>query len=175
MEAAMKKYLTIALITCVAVMAAAPALRGSQDKPEAMIEHARQALSASQPATEAITKALVDSLSASLLILPETGYAEEYKSRIESVRKMVKEGAMLSKEAYQDLDIAYKLVSGGKTWEIPAALKEAGSDKKGIDKATEICGQLLDAALAERKAGRDEEAVRDLLSFVILVVTPIER
>ena len=171
----MKRYLTIALIASAAVMAAAPAIRSSQDKPEAMIEHARQALGTPQPATEAITKALVDALSASLLILPKTDYAEEYKSRIEGVRKMVKDGAMLSKEAYQDLGTAYKLVSGGKAWEIPAELKAAGSDKKGVDKATEICGKLLDAALAERKAGRDDEAVRDLLSFVILVVTPMER
>jgi hypothetical protein len=171
----MKRYLTIALIASATVFAAAPALRGSQDKPEAMIEHARQLLSAPQPATEAITKALVDALNASLLILPKTDYAEEYKSRIERVRKMVKEGAMLSKEAYQDLGTAYKLVSGGKAWEIPVELKASGSEKKGIEKATEICGKLLDAALAERKAGRNEEAVRNLLSFVILVVTPIER
>jgi hypothetical protein len=171
----MKRYLTIALIACVAVMGAAPALRGSQDKPEAMIEHARQALGTPQPATEAITRALVDALSASLLILPKTDYAEEFKSKIEGVRQMVKEGAMLSPKAYEDLGTAYRLVSGGKAWEIPAELKAPGSQKKGIEKATEICGQLLDAAMAERKAGRNEEAVRDLLSFVILVVTPIER
>ena len=171
----MKRYLTIALFASAAVMAAAPALRSSQDKPEALIESARLVLGTPQPATEAITKALVDALSASLLILPKTDYAEECKSRIEGVRKMVKEGAMLSKEAYQDLGTAYKLVSGGKAWEIPAELKEPGSGKKGIEKATEICGKMLDAALAERKAGRNEEAVRDLLSFVILVVTPIER
>jgi len=139
-----------------------------------MIESARKVLSTPQPATEAITKALVEALSASLLILPKTDYAEEYKSRIESVRKMVKEGAMLSPKAYEDLGIAYKLVSGGKPWEIPAELKAPGSGKKGIEKAVEICGRLLDAALAERKAGRNEEAVRDLLSFVILVVTPVE-
>jgi hypothetical protein len=171
----MKRRLTIALIAFAAVIAPAPALRGSQAGPEAMIESARKALSAPQPATEAITKALGEALSASLLILPKTDYAEEYKSRIEGVRKTVKEGAMLSDKAYQDLGIAYKLVSGGKAWEIPAELKAAGSGKKGIEKAVEICGQLLDAALAERKAGRNEEAVRDLLSFVILVVTPIER
>jgi hypothetical protein len=88
---------------------------------------------------------------------------------------MVKQGAMLSKEAYQDLGTAYKLVSGGKAREIPAELKAAASERKGIDKATEICGKLLDAALAERSAGWNEEAVRDLLSFVILVITPIER
>jgi len=38
-----------------------------------------------------------------------------------------------------------------RTWEIPAELKAPGSGKKGIEKA-----------------------VRDLLSFVILVVTPLE-
>ena len=170
----MKRYLTIALITCAAVIAAAPALRSSQDKPEALIESARKALSIPQPATEAITKALVDALSASLLILPKTDYADEYKSRIEGVRTMVKQGAMLSPEAYEDLGAAYKLVSGGKAWEIPAELKASGSETKGIEKAVEICGTLLDAALAERKAGRNEEAVRDLLSFVLLVVTPME-
>jgi hypothetical protein len=170
----MKRNLTIALVASAAVIVAAPALRGSQAEPEAMIESARQALSTPQPATEAISKALVDALSASLLILPKTDTAEEYRSRIEGVRKMVKEGAMLSDKAYQDLGMAYKLVSGGKAWEIPAELKASGSGTKGIEKAVEICGRLLDAALAERKAGRNEEAVRDLLSFVILVVTPME-
>jgi hypothetical protein len=171
----MKKRLTIALIASAAVIAAAPALRGSQAGPEAMIASARQALSIPQPASESVTKAVVDALSASLLILPKTDYADEYKSRIEAVRKMVKEGAMLSPEVHQDLGAAYKLVSGGQAWEVPAELKAAGSDKRGIEKAVEICSQLLDTALAERKAGRNEEAVRDLLSFVILVVTPIER
>ncbi len=170
----MKKHLTLALIASAAVMAAAPAIRGSQAGPEAMIESARKVLSAPQPATEAITKGLVDALSASLLILPKTDTAEELKSRIESARTMVKEGAMLSPKAYEDLGAAYKLVSGGKAWEVPAELKAPGSEKKGIEKAVEVCGKLLDAAQAERKAGRNEEAVRNLLSFVILVVTPME-
>ncbi|HSA94872.1 MAG TPA: hypothetical protein VLJ16_02390, partial [Acidobacteriota bacterium] len=123
---------------------------------------------------EAITKALIDALDASLAIVPRTDYAEEFKSRVAAVRKMFEAGALFEDKARQYLGLAYKLVSGGKIWEVPAEFKATDGVKKGIEKATELCGKLLDSALAERKAGRNVEACRDLLSFVILVITPIE-
>jgi len=43
-----------------------------------------------------------------------------------------------------------------------------------MKRATEACRRYLEAALAEMKAGNNEKAVRHLLDFVLVVVTPIE-
>ena len=120
------------------------------------------------------SKALVEVLDASLMILPNTDYADEFRSRIEWVRDSLKEGDLFSDKARQYLGLAYKLVAGGSLWQIPEELNDRRSAKKGIERATEICVELLDSALAERKAGNDEKAVRRLIAFVLLVVTPIE-
>jgi hypothetical protein len=155
-------------------MAAVPVLRGSETDPEALISRARKVLMTADAGREAITKALADVLDASLQILPKTDYAEEFRTRIETVKKMFENQVLFSDKGRQYLGLAYKLVSGGKAWEVPAELKASGPDRKGIEKAVEICANLLESALAERKAGRNEQAVSYLLNFVILVITPIE-
>ena len=108
------------------------------------------------------------------MILPKTDYADEFRSRIAWVRDSLKEGILFSDKARQYLGLAYQLVAGGSLWQVPEELKAADPAKKGIERATEICVELLDSALAEHKAGNDEKAVRHLIAFVLLVVTPIE-
>jgi hypothetical protein len=68
----MKSRLTIALVASAAIITAEPSLRGSQAGPEALIESARAVLKAPELPHEAVTIALADVLSASLLIMPET-------------------------------------------------------------------------------------------------------
>jgi hypothetical protein len=162
------------LIGIVFLVAAVSALRSAENEAEALIGRARAAVLTPDSPREAITKALVDALEASLLILPKTEYEAEFRTRIEGVKKTFNEGVLFSDKAYQDLAQAYKLTTRGKAWQIPAELKGSGPEKKGIEKAVEICAKLLDSALAERKAGRNETAVSYLLDFVLLVVTPIE-
>jgi len=171
----MKNNRMSVLIGIVALLAAIPVIGGAQTGAEALIGRARAAVMTPEPGREAITKALVDALNASLLILPRTDQARETRSRIEGVKTIIEKGDIFSAEAYRDLGLAYESVSGGKAWTIPEELKAAGEPKKGIETAVRICGRLLDSALAARKAGRSEEAVRDLLGMVILVVTPIEK
>ena len=172
----MKHVSTFVLIAALGLItiSPAPAFQASQTAPEALIENARALLKAPELPREAVTRALADALSATLLILPKTDYADEFKSRIGTVRKMFEDGALFEDKARQYLGLAYKLVSGGKTWEVPAELKAADGTNKGIEKAVELCGKLLDSALADRKAGRNVEACRALLDFVILIITPIE-
>jgi len=171
----MKNCLTIVFLGIVLALAAVPDLSSAETDAEALIARARAVLNSPDPGGKAITGALVDALDASLLILPKADYEMDYRARIESVKKTFAQGGLFSPEAYQDLVLAYKMTTGGKTWQVPAELKASGEEKKGIQKAVEICGKLLDSALAEKKAGRNERAVSDLLDFVILVVTPIER
>lgn len=175
----MKSRLKVALIGVgfVAVTSSlglARAIAADEARPEALISRARAVLTIPGPPSDAIKEALGNALDASLLILPEAAYAAEAQSLIKAVKKALAEGAWLSEKTHQDLGQAYKLVNGGKAWRVPEELGAAGREKRGIKQATEICARLLDSALAEHRAGRNEAAVRDLLAFVLLVVTPIE-
>lgn len=155
-------------------LAGTSVLAGQETTPEALIGRARAAVVTPEGSRVAITKALTEALDASLLILPKAEFAEEFKTRIAFVKSEIGRGELFSDKARQYLGLSYKLVSGGNAWQIPAELKDPGPTAKGIERATEICVKLLDSALAERKAGRNGEAVRLLLEFVLLVITPIE-
>lgn len=170
----MKTRPMIALAVLGSFLCAAPGLSGQQKTAEAMIEHARGVILAPHFSSEEVTAALAEVLDASLLILPDKDYAAEFKSRIGTVRKMLGEGILFSDKERQYLGFAYKLVNGGVAWKIPAELTAEARMEKGIELARKLCAGLLDSALAERKAGRGEESVRDLLGFVLLVVTPME-
>jgi hypothetical protein len=173
-EAAMKSRLTVALIA-LAVLAGAALARSSEETgPEALISRARAVVLSPHFSREAINGALLDVLDASLLILPRTDRTKECRSRIEEAKKPIVQGELFSEKAYGDLGLAYESVSGGTAWKIPEELTAADAGSKGIEQATKICAKLLDSALAAHKAGRSEEAVRDLLGMVILVVTPIQ-
>lgn len=174
-EVPMKSRRMIAFIGLALLIAAVPALRGSETGPEALIARARAVVLTPDPPSQGIATALGDALTASLMILPKTGYAEEYRSLIGNVQKALDEESFLSEKVYHDLQAAYGLVSGGRPWQLPEELKSSGGDKNGIELATKHCAKILDSALAELKAGRNEQAVGRLLEFVILVVTPIER
>jgi hypothetical protein len=171
----MKNPQTLVVIGIVALLAAIPPLGGAQTGPEALIARARAVVLTPEPGRGTVTGALVDALGASLLILPKTAQTQESRSRIKGVKTIMERGEIFSDQAYQDLGLAYKSVSGGKAWTIPEELTAAGGEKEGIEQAVKICGRLLDSALAAHKAGRSEEAVRDLLGMVILVVTPIKK
>lgn len=156
------------------VLAGASVFAGQEGTPEEMIGRARSAVLTPDGSRDAILEALVDVLGASLMILPDKDYAAEFRSRIGWVRSSLKEGTLFSDKGRQYLGLAYRLVAGGGLWQVPEEIKAADTAKKGIERATEICVELLDSALAERKAGNDEKAVRRLIEFVLLVVTPIE-
>jgi hypothetical protein len=170
----MKKRTMIALVALGLIVSAAPVFAGQKNTPEEMIGRARSAILTPDGSRDAILKALVEVLDSSLMILPKTDYADEFRSRIAWVRDSLKEGILFSDKARQYLGLAYQLVADGSLWRVPEELKSADSAKKGIERATAICVELLDSALAEHKAGNDETAVRHLIAFVLLVVTPIE-
>lgn len=163
-----------ALIGMAALFAAVPAPLTAGDDFETAVGRARSVFWKPDFSREEVTQALGEALDASLMILPASDHAAEVRSRIETVRKMFAEGALFEDKIRQYLGLAYKTVSGGKAWEVPAELKSAFLEADIMARAKKICGALLDSSLAEHKAGRDEAAVRDLLSFVIFVVTPVE-
>jgi len=168
----MKNRSMIAIIAV--ALLAAPYLVSSDEKPEDMINHAYAVIMTPSSPTDAIMLALNEILDASLLILPQTDYAEEYRSRIEGAKKMFTERSLFNDKSHQYLGLAYRLVTGGKVWQVPEELTSVYREKDIMALAKKACQKLIDSARAELKAGRDEQAVRYLLEFVLMVITPIE-
>lgn len=164
----------LALIGTAALLAAVPAPLTAGDDFETTVGRVRSVFFKPHFSREEVTQALGEALDASLMILPASDNAAEVRSRIETVRKMFTDGALFEDKIRQYLGLAYKMVAGGKAWEIPAELQSAYRETDIMAQAKKICGALLDSSLAEHKSGRDEAAVRDLLSFVIYVVTPVQ-
>jgi hypothetical protein len=173
-EAVMKNCAVSAFAVLGLLLPSALAAQSPETGPEAMILRARAVIMVPDASRDAITKALIDALDASLLILPETDDSKEFRSRVETVRKIFDEGRLFSDKARQYLELAYKLVSGGRAWQLPEELKTAYREKDMMERAKNACLKLVDSALAERKAGHNEAAVQRLVEFVILVITPIE-
>lgn len=170
----MPKTATIALIGIGLALTAVPAQGTRENGPEALIGRARTVTLSPHFSREEITKALIEVLDASLLLLPETSYAAEFKSRIDTVRKMLADGGLFEDKIRQYLGLAYKLAAGGQAWAVPEALRSAYREAEIMDRAKKICAALLDGALADIQAGRREQAVRKLIGYVIFVVTPVE-
>jgi hypothetical protein len=170
----MKSSVIVALIAIAALLAGAPALEAQETGPEALIAQARAVTLSAHFSREEITRALIGVLDAALLVLPPASDAAEFKDRVGTVRQMLADGALLEDKIRQYLGLAYKLVSGGQAWAVPEELSSAYREAEIMDRAKKICVALLDRALAGIKAGRREEAVRDLVGFVLFVVTPVE-
>jgi hypothetical protein len=170
----MKKHASVAVIAAAVLLAGAAGLEAQEAGPEALIGRARAVTLSPHFSREEITQALVGVLDATLLVLPPTAYAAEFRGRIETVRKMMGDGVLFEDKIRQYLGLAYKLVSGGNAWAVPEELASAYREAEIMDRAKKICVALLDGALAAIEAGRLEAAVRDLVGFVLFVVTPVE-
>jgi len=170
----MKARTTIILFAFGILPSGAPALRCADTKPEVMISNAASALMGSQASQDAILKALNEILDASLMIMPETEDSGEFRSRVGIAKQMFEERGLFNLKSRQYLGFAYRLVTAGLAWKVPDELSPAYRQKDIMEQAQRICKKLVDSALTEYKAGRNEEAVRDLVGFVLMVITPIE-
>lgn len=168
----MRKISIIALAALGLFAAGIPALGGSGEDPEGMITRAASVIMDHSGDSKA---ALVEILDASLLILPKTDYAGEFRSRIESAKKESRETSLFSDKSYKDLALAYRLVAAGEEFRFPDAVLKADGERTGIEKAVVYCRASIDSALSELRAGRRECAARHLVGFVLMVITPIQR
>ena len=96
-----------------------------------MIVHARTVVLTPDGSRDAIHKALVEVLDASLMILPKTDYADEFRSRIERRQGHDRGGELFSDKAYQYLGLAYKLVAGGQPLAGPGGAQGRQLGKEG--------------------------------------------
>jgi hypothetical protein len=170
----MKIRVAVALVLLTALASSAPLPPPAQASVESAVRNARAVITAAHFSTDDIAKILAEVLDACLAIVPEGESAAEFRSRIGTARTMLLEKELFSDKVRQYIGLSYKLISGGPSWEIPKEITDAAQPKDGIKLATKICLELVDSALVEWKAGRNAAAVIRLLSFVLLVITPIQ-
>lgn len=171
----MKNRSIIALVTVGLFVAAAPVLRCSDTNAGSMITHAVSVIMDRSCSHEAMKAAWFEILDASLLILPRTDYADEYDSRIETAKKQFGSGALFSDEGNEALAQAYRLVAAGEEWKFPEELLKGRGEKDHMEKIRAACQEMIDTALSDLEAGRREQAVRNLLGFILMVITPVYR
>jgi len=138
-------HLPLVLIAIVVLALAPPLLSGSSTDPETMINHARSVILGKDASRDAMLDALVEILDATLLVLPETGYKAEFQSRIEAVRKLLGDGALFSDKVRQYLALAYKLVTGGKAWQLPQELRGPYREADIMEQARKVGARLIDS------------------------------
>ena len=173
-EAVMRTRTTIALVAAGLVLAAIPPLPAEDTPPEVLIRRGAAALTGPDISGKAIMKALGDILDAAVLILPQSEDSEEFRSRVDIAKKTMVERSPLNDKVRQYVGFAYRLASGGKTWKVPEGMTSLYRGKDIMAEARKICQGHIDSALAELKAGRNGQAVLHLLSFVLMVITPVE-
>jgi hypothetical protein len=67
-----------------------------------------------------------------------------------------------------------RLVTAGKRWQVPEELSVPFRERDIMEQAKKLAQKLIDLALSELKGGRNEQSVRYILEFVLMVVTPIQ-
>ncbi len=170
----MKNRIGIALFILGLLVSAAPTVQGSEKDAESMISHAASVLLAQDRSRDAILDSLAEVLDAALLILPEADYEAEFRSRVEFAKTTFEDRILFSDKARQYLGLSYMLVTGGTSWKVPEELSPGKREKDFMAQAKRICQRLIDSALVELKAGRNEQSVRRLLEFVLMVITPVQ-
>lgn len=170
----MKIRIAVMAVLLAALAFSAPLAPAAKADVETAVRNARAVLTADHFSKEEITKVLAEALEACLAIVPAGEDAAEFKSRIGTARTMIGNQELFSDKVRQYIGLSYKLMSGGPSWEIPKEITAAAKPKDGIKLASKICLELVDSALAEWKAGRNQKAIVRLLSFVLLVITPIQ-
>lgn len=169
----MKVRIIVAFALLAVLVSPAPSVQAVQMDVKTAVGDARAVLTAQHFSRDEISKVLVEALEAAIPILPRTAEAADSASRLTSVAAAMKGGGLFSDKNREDISLVYKRI-GGQAWEVPKEILNAPQPKDGIKLATEICLKLVDSALAEWTAGRGGKAAANLLSFVMLVITPIE-
>jgi hypothetical protein len=173
-ETDMKNRSILTFVVLGLLISVPPVLWCSETEAASMITHASSVIMAPSPSHDAIKAALLEILDASLLILPKTDYSDEYRSRIEVAKTQFSEQSLFSDKGHQYLSLAYRLVTAGKRWQFPEELTVPYRERDIMEQAKKLAQKLIDSALSELKAGRNEQSVRYLLELVLMVVTPIQ-
>jgi hypothetical protein len=165
----MKPPLLVLMLASVGMAGAAPpALAGSEGLAQEIESVSKVLLSETQPSRAVLQKGLTDLLRCASRISAAAELPTPAQERLDAAVASYDAGGFLGPETRATVRRAYQAVTGGHPFVFPESV---GS----IEEARDYGRGQIERALAALDAGRSREAVEEVLGFVLLVITPMER
>ncbi len=126
----------------------------------------------SPPTMEAIVAAVLDLLDASAAVTPDNQYRSEIQDRIAVAQDRIGNFSLFDDKARQYLSFAYRMMTGGRKYEMPKELDEFVTPAELQDKTLRYVERLVTLSLEALEGGNRQEAARILLEIALLTITP---
>jgi hypothetical protein len=120
------------------------------------------------PTTQDVHKSLMTLIDAVCKIADQdTGLPAGFLAKMQEASRAFSQNR-LGTESEAALKAAYKVLYGGKEFAFPEGVRAIGEIRR-------IAGDYIDRSTREIENNQSDGAARDLLSFILLVVTPVMR
>jgi len=134
----------------------------------AEVQSAAKLLLSGSPKTEDVHQSLSALIDAVCMIADQdTKLPAGFRGKMQEASRTFA-GNRIGPESESALKAAYRTLHGGKEFAFPEGVRE-------IEEITRIAREHIDRSVGEIEAGQSGQAADEILSFVLLVVTPVIR
>ncbi|HSW28043.1 MAG TPA: hypothetical protein VLH75_01000 [Longimicrobiales bacterium] len=95
------------------------------------------------------------------------GLPAPFREGVDAAAAHSREGRFLDDRVFTELQAAYRALNGGRAFAVPESAKD-------MDSILAWGRERIERCLAALQAGRHEESARELMAFIIMVITPVE-
>lgn len=124
------------------------------------------------PNLEDFERSIRDLMDLAAAITPENQYKAEIQSRLAVARDRVRDYSLFDAKARQYVSFAYRMMTNGRRYEIPAELSQFVTPAELQEKTLRHIDSLVTRSVQSVEAGHSQDAARILLEIVLLTMTP---
>jgi len=124
------------------------------------------------PTMETIVGALRELLEVSATVTPDNQYKPEIQERIGVAADRIRDLSLFDDKARQYLSFAYRMMTDGRKYEMPAELGEFVTPAELQEKTLRYVDGLVTRSLQALDGGNRQETAALLLEIVLLTITP---
>jgi len=139
------------------IISATSTLLGRQDSP---------------PTMETIVGAVLGLLDLSADVTPDNQYKAEIQDRIAVAKDRIRDLSLFDDKARQYLSFAYRMMTGGRKYEMPEELDEFVTPAELQEKTVRYVERLVTQSLQALEGGNGQDTARLLLEIVLMTMTP---
>jgi len=162
----LNRMVLIALFVCAAQ--SVPQATRKDDSWTTDVKQAARLILSNSPKPEEVNRSFALLLdTAGKIAARDTRLPAELRNKIQVAAKAFTRNP-LSAASGEALNGAYKTINGGKEFTFPDGVRDIGD-------AARIAQQYIDWSVKALESGQSDQAVRDILAFVLLVTTPMMR
>lgn len=160
----LNRMVLIALFVCAAQ--SVPQAAQKDDSWATDVKEAAKLILSNSPKPEEVSRSLARLLdTANKIAARDTRLPAELRNKIQVAAKAFTKNP-LGAESGEALNGAYKTINGGKDFTFPNGVRDIGD-------AGRIAQQHIDRSVKALESGQSDQAVRDILAFILLVTTPM--